>query len=232
MMKFLRTMAVTLVCLILGIIISWQYQSIRVNARVSSVETMRRSELETELLAEKRKNDALAQQLRELQVLNDSLENRTGQNDDLLKNLINEKNKFKLLAGLSTVKGKGVIITLKDTEDDIVEDYDILTVLNELRASDVQAMAINDERILATTEVRMAGRYIMVNGRQNVSPFVIKAIADPEKLEYSLKIMGGVVERLREYGLFVEVKQEENIIIPKAREDGSVIRYNLLQSIE
>ena len=34
-----------------------------------------------------------------------------------------------------------------------VDDSHILTVLNELKATDVQALAVNDERIIATTEV-------------------------------------------------------------------------------
>ena len=58
---------------------------------------------------------------------------------------------------------------------------------------------VKDERIIATTEIRRAGRYIMVNGQQTLAPYVIKAIADPEKLEHSLKIMGGVFEKLEAY---------------------------------
>jgi len=46
-----------------------------------------------------------------------------------------------------------------------IDDYSILTVLNELRAADVQALAVNDERIIATSEVRRVGSYMVVNGR-------------------------------------------------------------------
>ena len=44
-----------------------------------------------------------------------------------------------------------------------VYDEDILDVINELRAAGAQAISINDERIVATTEIRKVDPYIMIN---------------------------------------------------------------------
>lgn len=71
-----------------------------------------------------------------------------------------------------------------------------------------------------------------VNGRKLLPPYIIKAIADPVKLENSLKIMHGIVDILKYYDLKVEVKQEENIIIPGVRDDGTVLRNDLLTPVE
>ena len=50
--------------------------------------------------------------------------------------------------------------------------------------------------------------------------------------ENSLKIMHGIVDILKYYDLKVEVKQDENIIIPAVRDDGTVLRYDLLTPVE
>lgn len=47
------------------------------------------------------------------------------------------------------------------------------------------------------TEIRGAGDYIMINGKQFKAPFIIKAIADPDNLERSLMMIDGIVEGLR-----------------------------------
>jgi uncharacterized protein YlxW (UPF0749 family) len=83
------------------------------------------------------------------------------------------------------------------------------------------------------TEVREAGKYIMVNGKQMVSPFVIKAISDPEKLERSLRLIGGVVEKLEnDYFLKVDVKSDDNITIPKIKSDSTALKNNLLTAVD
>ena len=45
-----------------------------------------------------------------------------------------------------------------------MEDRHIEELINELKASDVQAISVNDERVVAMSEIRKAGNYIMVNG--------------------------------------------------------------------
>jgi uncharacterized protein YlxW (UPF0749 family) len=108
----------------------------------------------------------------------------------------------------------------------------MLELINELRASDVQAMAINDERIVATTEIRKAGRYLMVNGRQLVTPYLVKAIGDPQKMENSLRLLGGIVEKFNLYNFKVTVTPSEDIIVPAVRDDGTVLRTNLMTPVD
>ena len=124
---------------------------------------------------EKKRNDVLEAELLRLQELNKALEADIGGNNENFRRLAEEKDKYKMIAGLTTVRGDGVVITLKDT-DSYVYYTDILLLLNELKAADVQAISINDERVVTTTEIRSAGRYIMVNGRQFVSPYTINRI--------------------------------------------------------
>src|SRR5690606_30593248 len=91
--------------------------------------------------------------------------------------------------------------------------------INELKASDVQAISVNDERIVAMSEIRKAGDYIMVNGNQLVPPYTIKAIGHADNMERSLKLLGGVLEKFQIYEFKTSIKKEENIVIPAVREE-------------
>ena len=134
---------------------------------------------------------------------------------------------------MTDVKGKGVVVTLEDNGIAEVQDDDVLSVLNELRASGAQALAVNDERIVAMSEIREAGKYIMVNSRQMVSPFVIKAISDPDKLDRSLRLIGGVLEKLEnDYFLKVDVKTSDDLTIPKIKSDSAALKNNLLTPLD
>lgn len=231
-MKIYRNMAITLVCILLGVMLAWQYTSINNNQKIASFENKRADDLKNELLVEKKKNDDLRKRNDELEKENRGYEDARGDDTKTVENLKKELERVRIIAGLVDVKGKGIIITIDNNDVASVDDTDILNVLNELRASDAQAISLNDERIVATSEVRVAGsRYIMVNGRQMLAPFVIKAIAEPEKVERALKMIGGVLEKLEAYQLKVELKSADNIVIPKVRDDGTVIRTNLLTPV-
>ncbi|MCR4435588.1 MAG: DUF881 domain-containing protein [Clostridiales bacterium] len=224
-----RNIAITLACIILGLMLAWQFKSITYNSKMASLENKREDELKDLLIAEKKKTEELSKRNAELEKENRDYENARGDDTKTVENLKKELERARIIAGLVDVKGKGLTITIDNSDTVNVDDTDILSVLNELRASDAQAISVNDERIVATSEVRVAGRYIMVNNKQMLAPFVIKAIAEPDKVERALKMVGGVLERLEAYQLKVNIKQEESILIPRL--DSSVIKTNLLTPV-
>ncbi len=231
-MKYGRNIAITLVCLILGIILAWQYKSVDYSQRMESLERKSIEELKDELIREQKDNESLDKRNKELEQENKEYENAKGDINKETQILKSELERARLMAGLVDVKGKGVVITIDSDFSDVTES-NLLNVINELRASDAQAISINDERIVASSEIREAGRiYFVVNGKQVLAPFVIKAIADPDKLEHTLKMIGGVVSTLESiYQLKVDVKKDDNIFIPKIRDDGTVIKTDLLAPV-
>lgn len=231
-MKIYRNIAITLVCIILGTMLAWQYKSIHFNQKAASMDNKRAEDLTDELIRERRSNEELKNRNNELEKANKEFENARGEVDKTSELIKTELDRARIIAGLTEVKGKGIVVSLENSEITEVYDTDILDVINELRASDAQAISVNDERIIATSEVRVGGSYILINRRQNLSPFVIKAIADPDKLENSLKMLGGVIERLKANQLKVSITKSDNIIIPKVRDDGSVIKINLLTPVK
>ena len=96
------------------------------------------------------------------------------------------------LAGLTSVEGGGVQVTLSDSTQTnnltenanayVIHDLDILQVINELRDAGAEAISLNGERVVSTSEVRYAGSTVSINNNRYAAPFVIKAIGDPTNL--------------------------------------------------
>lgn len=126
-------------------------------------------------------------------------------------------------AGLSDIEGKGITVVMKDSDrtiqpgDDpnafLIHDNDLLKVVNELKAAGAESISLNEQRIVAMSEIRCAGPTILINNVRLAPPYVIKAIGEPATLENALTMPGGIVETLRFYGIKVEIKQNSLISI-------------------
>ncbi|MBS6333161.1 MAG: DUF881 domain-containing protein, partial [Veillonella sp.] len=127
-------------------------------------------------------------------------------------------------AALTNVKGTGVSVLIEDSLKPIqsgenpnlyvIHDEDILRIVNELRAGGAEAIAINDQRLIGTSEIRCSGPTITVNGKVFGAPFTVKAIGDPKTLNSALTMRGGVVDSLKHWGIKVTIKEENEIAIP------------------
>jgi uncharacterized protein YlxW (UPF0749 family) len=93
-------------------------------------------------------------------------------------------------AGLTGVAGPGLRVTMDDAGascrgeplDCRIVDADLQLVLNALLDLGAEAVAINGERVIATTAIRAAGRAILVNYRVLSPPYVVEAVGDPNRL--------------------------------------------------
>ncbi len=229
-MKIFKIISLTTVCVVLGVIIAWQFKSVKQNQVLAQYEKKNVNQIIDELLLEKSNNDKLKIRLQELQKEVDELKNNENVDEkkvsDLKKQILNAR----MMAGLETVKGTGIVVIIEQTGLKTIEDYDIEDLINELKATDVQAVSVNDERIVATSEIREAGDYIMINGMQLYPPYTIKAIGDPDNMERSLGLLAGVVQRLKYYEISVKIEKEQTVVIPGVREDA--LRIDKLTPVE
>ena len=132
------------------------------------------------------------------------------------------------IAGLTDVKGDGIIITYTEDENSElgkIEDRHLIELVNELRLAGAEAISINDQRITNMSDiinVMIDGKeFILVNRKRMTSPYIIKAIGDQKYLESALttKTIGFAT---RYPNAIVEKKN--NIIINKY--NGSIkIKY-------
>jgi hypothetical protein len=94
-------------------------------------------------------------------------------------------------ADTDAVTGPGVIVTLRDsplrfgpsrklnTEEGLIHDVDILMTVNAMKVAGAKALAINGERLTATSAITGVGASVYVNGRKVALPLQIRAIGDP-----------------------------------------------------
>ncbi len=145
--------------------------------------------------------------------------------EESIINILNEDIKYnKLHSGRMTLEGPGITIKMYDNpqervygfdlNNDIIHDVDILAILNDLRIAGAEAISINGERVLSTSEIQCTGPTIGINGRRYATPFIIKAIGDPKLLFASVNAPGTYGDLLKIYSIGFETTAEDLVVIP------------------
>ncbi|WP_353094059.1 DUF881 domain-containing protein [Tissierella praeacuta] len=153
------------------------------------------------------------------------LENIAEGDDNIIDFLLDELKYNKVHSGQTALKGPGIVISMYDNPEersdgydlnnDIIHDAYILNIINDLRVAGAEAISINGERVLATSEIKCGGPIIRINGRSSVTPFIIKAIGDPKLLHASVVAPGTYGDILKNvYQIGFETSVEDSIVIP------------------
>ncbi len=210
--------SIALVCLVMGVLLAIQFKATE-NYQTDLIPE-RLDELTEKLNTVTKQKDALEE---EVLSLRDKLIN-VRETDKAMKDLQDELQKVQMAAGTIPVEGPGVAVSVNDStintqpgenaNSSIVHDTDLLILVNELKASGAEAIAINGERLTAMSEIRCAGTLILVNWTKIGPPFLIEAIGDPDMLESGLMLNGGHLTTLKFLGLQTSVQKMENIKLP------------------
>ncbi|NPV72717.1 MAG: DUF881 domain-containing protein [Pelotomaculum sp.] len=207
--------SITLVAAVLGLLMVFQFRT------TSSIDRGIPYDRVQELAMEKKQVERDIAQLQEEAADLSAKLNEAGKGyNEAAGALESELAKVRLYAGLTPVQGPGVEVVLENLPGPAgtglytIRDDDLLKVLNDLRGAGAEALAVNDQRIIATSEVRMAGNHINVNLTKLSPPYRIKAIGNQAALKSSLEIKGGIAEYLSDLGIKVTVQTNENIFIP------------------
>jgi uncharacterized protein YlxW (UPF0749 family) len=103
-------------------------------------------------------------------------------------------------AGLTPVRGPGLVVTLNDAQRDangrfprdaspddlVVHQQDIQAVLNALWSAGAEAIQMQDQRIIATSVPRCVGNTLLLNGRTYSPPYTITAIGNAPAMQAAL----------------------------------------------
>ena len=182
-----------------------------------------------ETLEEKR--ERLMSQLETLRDDVSALEEQEATRQGLHDSYNAELSRLRMLAGLESVEGNGLAVTLADNprppenaleiNNYIIHDYDVRAILNALWAGGAGAVAINGERLVQSSAVRCVGTTILVNSTRLGAPFVVSAIGDPDSLRRSLETDRDASMLLDDYarafGLKIDVEQVDSLILPSYR---------------
>jgi uncharacterized protein YlxW (UPF0749 family) len=227
-----RHILFSIVFLVLGFILAFSYRTLGTNnenVQFQSSTFLKEEEYREELISQQERNkeltDEIAAKQEEIREFESSFSTR--EEDHAI--LVNEAKDLRLLLGDIPAVGQGVKVSLKDADYDPVEqnpnDYivhesHILRVVNELRISGAQGIAINGQRITSNSYIKCTGPVITVDGRTFPAPFVIEAIGDMEVLSSSLYLKGGVIDSLIRDNIVVTTEQSKEIRLSALRNES------------
>ncbi|MFA4015997.1 MAG: hypothetical protein RUDDFDWM_001098 [Candidatus Fervidibacterota bacterium] len=213
--------SLSIASLLLGFLMAHQIKAVREESNIApapwraNLLAQRLVEAQEEIKALQKEVDMLRSQLSEY-------EKKAAEGESLLDAMRRDLLKTRVIAGLTPVRGPGVVVELSDAKNPmapgaVVHDLDLREVVNELRAAGAEAIAINGERLIATSEIRCSEAFIMVNGHRIAPPYLIYAIGNPDELMKALTIPQGIIDRLKVIGLEVKVMPRREIRIPPMR---------------
>lgn len=222
MKKTHAQIAIGVVCLVMAFAVTLQIRNVSFN-RVNNTESARAADLQQELRAERENSKKLYAQVLQLKDdiagFKEEAVSSSGYSNVLAKQL----ERAELLAGLTAVEGSGIIVTMRDSRAPntnnidpsryIVHDLDILWVINELRDAGAEAIQLNGDRIVSTTEIRCAGSTVSVNNNRYAEPFEITAIGESSNMENALLMRDGVYDTLRGYGIDITIKKANKVTV-------------------
>src|SRR6185437_8156808 len=121
--------------------------------------------------------------------------------------MTNRSAKLAVDAGLDTMGGQGLVVTLNDAQRDaegrfprdaspddlVVHQQDIEAVLNALWSAGAEGIQMQDQRIIGTSAPRCVGNTLLLNGRTYSPPYVITAVGDAAAMQAALAAAPSVI---------------------------------------
>lgn len=211
------TMLIAIGCMacILTTIMFVQFKTVK-ETDITAIETMRETELRTELSNWKSKYDEINLKLEDMETKIAEYKSDIENKEESSKLLENELEETRRLLGYTSLRGQGIVIHLDNSENKQVQSTDLLALVNELRLAGAEAISINDERIINNTEIaNVDTRFIIINGKRIVGPFEVKAIGDKKYLESAISIKGGYVDEMTAKELKIDYNVQDDITILK-----------------
>lgn len=182
---------------------------------MTSIETMTESELRSELISWREKYEELQAKHQDVVTKIKEYKEEYKSDEETEKLLEKELKDLQMLLGETDVEGPGIILTIskEEVENDRITYEDLLYIVNDLKSAGAEAISINENRIINTTDIVEPGSYIRVNSKTILAPYTIKAIGNQTYLESALLGVGGYVDELKKWGFNINIERNDNVQI-------------------
>ncbi|MBR3696787.1 MAG: DUF881 domain-containing protein [Clostridia bacterium] len=212
--KYIITVSIGLVALILTMVMFTQFKTVY-QTDITAIETMRETELRTELSDWKNKYDEIQSRLEDTENKIIEYQSQIYNSEESSKILKNDLIETEIYLGYTKLVGEGIIVRLEDNEFKQIERWDLLELINELKLAGAEAISVNDERIISRSEIATVGyQFILINGNRIPSPFIVKAIGNKKYLESAITVKGGYLDEMKVNEKTISYSIEDNIEIP------------------
>ncbi|CDB31732.1 putative uncharacterized protein [Clostridium sp. CAG:575] len=226
--KITVVITIAIACFALMTIMFMQFKVVN-ETDITSIETMREEELRTELANWKEKYNEAEEQYEEKNAKIEEYKQNEQSTEESSKLVEQELEQVKQYLGKTDVQGQGITVTLydKSSENYSITAEDLLVIVDYLKSAGAEAISINGERIINTSDIVYVNNSIIyVNQQRILAPYVINAIGNSAYLESTLIGNGGYVDELRKLGFTVEIEKSDKVKVPKYNKE---ITYKYMQ---
>ena len=227
MKKLGSQIMVAVVCCILGFMLAYQFKTLTKYGEKLNVNKVSPN-ITADVEQYKVDKANMQKNIDELQSQVKKYEDAAVNKNDINKEIVDELENTRMLAGTYDVQGPGIKVHLTpvsnifgtNVPNEKISYKHLIYLVNELRFAGAEAIAINDYRITARTGIK-SGRdnsYILINGvDQKISPLdviVVTAIGNKDLLVKDLNFIGALDEFK---GISdVKIDKVDSIKIPKS----------------
>lgn len=218
--NFAVAIVMFLVCVSLVSVTLMQFKTIE-ETDITDIENMREAELRKSLAEWKSKYEEVSTTLNDTNKKIAEYQEKLEKNEAASELIDKELVQSNIAIGKNDVVGEGVIVTLRNGQEEDISAWDLIYLVNELRYAGAEAISINDVRITNTTEIVDLAEYtyIMVGGQRVEAPYFVKAIGNQTYLSSVLNMKdSGYVDLYKdsseEYKQ-VSMEVSKKILIPK-----------------
>ncbi|MEI8216712.1 MAG: DUF881 domain-containing protein [Eubacteriales bacterium] len=226
MKKYGGVILVGFLALLIGLVISVQISTTQGADPGGLIPFAKAQGYVAELKKVRADKEVILQQLNDLEKQLEDIKKNKAEGDVVAEQMVADLAKYKMAAGMVDVKGPGVSVTIDDPKVEVLDgekysvimyNYELLlSFVNKLKDAGAEAISINGQRIIATTEISLAGENVNINGVPTAPPYIIKAIGNPDTIESTLTIRFGIVEQMKSrYNLSVDINKSDEISIPR-----------------
>lgn len=228
--KIIMTIIIGLICFVLVYVMFLQFKVVE-QTDLTEIEKMQEQELREALTNWKTKYQEANEKLETTIAKKQEYIKKIDSNEEATELLEEELKQANIIIGKTDVKGEGVIITLEDNDEEIINSDDLIILVNELRNAGAEAISINDQRITNMSDiVNISEKIILVNSQNITSPYTVKAIGNKTYLQSALSLKNvGFIDEYKANGKTVKLETKNNINILKYeannKADKMILKY-------
>lgn len=222
-----------IVCVSLVSVTLMQFKTVE-ETDITDIKNMREAELRKALAEWKSKYEETFATLEDTSKKIKEYQEKIEKNEKASELIDAELKESNIALGNVDVTGEGVIVTLKDGQNEEITAWDLIYLVNELRYAGAEAISINDIRIVNSTEIVDLAEYTYISvGTQRLEgPYYVKAIGNQTYLSSALTLKdSGYVDLYKNSGISdkqVSMETSKNIIIPKYNGHNGEMTYKYM----
>ena len=209
----------TLMCLFIGFAIVTQLRTYdKINGDIATMSLEERSNLVISLIDRK---GTTQREIDQIKLKNEEYRRAQNNGQSTMSQLVTDLSKWRAINGAVQVRGQGVQIVV----DYPLRAADVMALVNEIRNGGAEAIAINNQRIVARTTITETEGVLSINGIVQSAPYTITALGDSQTLMGALNRIGGLIRIWNEIdGVAITIEPRDSLTIPRLP-DRQPFRY-------